>query len=338
MSAVDDDLRDVAFYYPGHLWHSTEWMKTLLLFFDGIGLLVPEYKQGEPELADPVLAAPLRERGLLHYLVADQVVDKQATGRLATALTEFIASGAFDSLAKDGSAFHEISMSRMGYYGDRGLAEMLFEELQARGLARKSKDGFSIPLHPAVRYLILVLLAQILRPRGPSMGFDLSPVTDQFRIVQGLTEFLDLPATPSAGHVVAFDLKSVSVDLSSVPLDEVLSFREGHRNEHRRYVRSVREFARELSLMPEQERASAFRDRQAELDDLANDLRRIARSAWKRPASFALGLAGASWTYTTGDPIGALLSTGALLVGGMGSEQNEAGAFSYLFAAHEQYV
>lgn len=296
MSAKADDLRDVAFYYPGHLWHSTEWMKTLLLFFDGIGLLVPEYKKGEPELSDPILAAPLRERGLLHYLVADQVVDKQATERLATALTQFISSGAFDSLAKDGTAFHAISMSRMGYYGDRGLAEAIFEQLEARGLARKSEDGVSIPLHPAVRYLILVLLAQILRPLGPAMGFELSPATDQSRVVRALTELLDLPAAASAGHVIAFDLQSVAVDLRSVPLDEVLSFREDYRSEHRRYVRSAREFARELSVIPGAERDSAFRDRQAELDDLANDLKRTARSAWKRPASFALGLAGASWT------------------------------------------
>lgn len=31
---------EVAFYYPGHLWHSGEWIKNLLLFFDGVGLLV----------------------------------------------------------------------------------------------------------------------------------------------------------------------------------------------------------------------------------------------------------------------------------------------------------
>jgi hypothetical protein len=310
----------------------------MLLFFDGVGLLIPEYKQGEPELVDPVLAAPLRDKGLLHYLVADQVVDKEATERLATALAEFISSGAFDSLSKDGTAFHEISMSRMGYSGDRGLAQMLFEELKTRKLAKDSEDGVSIPLHPAIRYLILVLLAQILRPKGLGLGLDLSPVTDQFRIVRALTEFLNLPAAPSAGHVVAFDLQSVSVDLSTVPLDEVLGFRAEHRQEHRRYVRSVREFARELSLMPEEERNRAFSDRQAELDDLANDLKRMARAAWKKPASFALGLAGASWTYTTGDPIGAILGAGALLLGGIESSSNEAGAFSYLFAAHGQYV
>jgi hypothetical protein len=337
MTEQTEALREIAFYYPGHLWHNTEWMKTLLLFFDGIGLLVPEYKKWEPELVDPVLAGPLRDQGLLHYLVADEVVDRPATERLATALTEFISSGAFDSLSQDGTAFHQISMSRLGYYGDPGLAEMLFKELESRGLARKSEDGVTIPLHPLIRYLILVLLAQILRPRGSAMGLDLSPVTDQFHIVHALTEFLNLPAAPSAGHVVTFDLQSVSVDLSSVPLDEVLSFRAEHRKEHRRYVQSVRAFARQLSFMPEQERTSAFQDRRAELDDLANDLKRKARSAWKRPTSFALGLAGASWTYATGNPIGALLAAGGLILKGAESDQHEAGAFSYLFAAHGQY-
>jgi hypothetical protein len=78
------DLQEVAFYYPGHLWRNSEWIKTLLLFFDGVSLLIPEYKQGEPEIADPVLAAPLREQGLLHYLIADRIVDKQATEKLIT--------------------------------------------------------------------------------------------------------------------------------------------------------------------------------------------------------------------------------------------------------------
>lgn len=338
MANETEGLPDVAFYYPGHLWRHTDWIKTLLLFFDGVGLLVPEYKRGEPEAVDPVLAAPLRDKGLLHYLVADQVVDKEATEHLASALTNFITSGAFDSLAKDGTAFHEISMSRMGFYGDRGLAQMLFEELEARGLARKSKDGVSIPLHPAIRYLILVLLAQILRPRGLNVGLELSPATDQPRIVRALTEFLDLPQAPSAGHVVAFDLQTVSVDLSAVPLDEVLGFRAEHRNAHRTYVRNVREFTRELSLMSEPDRMSALKDRQSALDDLANDLKRAARLAWKRPASFAIGFAGAAWTYKTGDPIGALLTAGALLLGGVGSSPKETSAFSYLFTAHEQYA
>ena len=218
------------------------------------------------------------------------------------------------------------------------LAEMLFEELQSRGLAHKSKDGVSIPLHPTVRYLILVLLAQILRPKGPSMGLDLSPATDHFKVVRALTEFLNMPEAPSAGHVVAFDLQTVAVDLSAVPLNEVLGFRAEHRAAHQKYARSVREFTRQLSMLPESERQSAFGDRQAEVEELASDLRRKARSAWRQPASFALGLAGAAWTYSTGNTIGALLAVGALASRGLPGQPTEAGAFSYIFAAHEQYA
>ena len=45
----------------------------------------------------------------------------------------------------------------------------------------------------------------------------------------------------------------------------------------------------------------------------------------KNLAAFAIGVAGASWTYATGDPIDALL--GLLLVG-ESAPSNEAGAFS----------
>src|SRR5262245_45232958 len=102
-----DDIKQVAFYYPGHLWHHTDWIKTLLLFFDGVGLLVPEYKKGEPEARDPVLAGPLRERGLLHYLVADQVVDKAATEEWATAMANIVESGMLNFIPGEGSVFSE---------------------------------------------------------------------------------------------------------------------------------------------------------------------------------------------------------------------------------------
>jgi hypothetical protein len=338
MTSKKEELKEVAFYYPGHLWHRPDWIKTLLLFFDGIGLLVPEYKQGEPETADPVLAGPLRDKGLLHYLVADRVVDKPTTRLLYDAVTELTAAGVFNALSKDGTAFHALSMSRMGFSGDAKLADDLYQQLSARGLARASQDGVSVPLHPHVRYLILILLAQILRSKGDSVGLELSPATDQVQIVRALTEVLGLATVQSTGSVIAFDLQSVSVDLGSVPLDEVLDFRTQNLEAHRRYVRSARKFARELSLMPEKDRAASFADRQADLDDMASDLKRKARSAWKLPASFALGLAGAGWTATTGNPVGALLAASALLVKGPGTPKVETGAFSYLFAAHERYA
>lgn len=331
-------LPEIAFYYPGHLWHSSDWIKSLLLFFDGIGLLIPEYKKEDPESFDPELAGPLRDKGLLHYLIADETVDKDATAKLAQTIETLISSGAFDTLKAEDTAFHAISRSRMGFYGDSEIAEHLFELLRARGLARDTEDGVSIQLHPLVRYLILTLLSQILRPKGLASGLDLSPATDQFEVVRALTELLSVPKLPSAGHVVAFDLQNVSVDLSTIPLDEVLTFRDEFKEEHRNYARSVRKFSRDLSLMSEQEQSREFVERQAQLDDLAADLRRNARSAWRKPASFFLGLAGGFWTYKTGDPIGALLGAGAVLTGGIDRQQNEAGAYSYIFAAHKRFA
>lgn len=44
---------EIAFYYPGHLWRDPDLIKTMLLFFDGIGLLVPEYKKHDLSLSIP---------------------------------------------------------------------------------------------------------------------------------------------------------------------------------------------------------------------------------------------------------------------------------------------
>lgn len=172
--------------------------------------------------------------------------------------------------------------------GDRELGERLFQRLKSRGLAEDSEDGVSIPMHRTVRALILVLLAQIIRPRGESMGLTLSPATDQWRLVDALQEIISNPddSSPSIGDVISFDMAMVGVNLGSIPMDEILDFRKQHYSQHRKYVLSVRRFARELSLMPAEERDLYFEQRQEELDDAARALRRVNRVAWKRAISF----------------------------------------------------
>lgn len=329
-------LPEVAFYYPGPSWHISDWIKNLILFFDGVALLVPEYIHDRPFEADPVLATALHDHNLLHILEPERLVDKAATEQLASALSDVITSGALDALDVN-TAFHTLSMSRLGYWGDRELAQMIFEELKTRRLARETEDGLSIPMHPQVRTLVLVLLAQILRPRGASVGLDLSPATDIPDLVTSLTELLTVKSLPSSGSVVSFDLNVVGVDLGPFPVDEVLDFRRGHLQEHREYARSIKRFLRELSLVPEEERSEMFAARQAELDDLASDLKRASRRAWKQPSSFALTLAGAAWTALSGDPLSAILGLGgaALTLGGSGGPN--AGAYSYLFQASRRF-
>ena len=66
------------------MWHHDDWIKTMILFFDGIGILLPDYLKGKPERADPAIAIPLREQGLLHILEPEtdrgQGRDREAFG------------------------------------------------------------------------------------------------------------------------------------------------------------------------------------------------------------------------------------------------------------------
>jgi hypothetical protein len=212
---------EIAFYYPGPIWHGSDWIKTMILFFDGIGILLPNYMNGKLEDEDPAITLPLKDKGLLHVLEPEKIVDKKATQKLTRAMDGIIDSGALDKFPM-ARRFHEISYSRLGGYGDLRLAQELLAKLKAKGLAKDSEDGVSIPMHPLARYLILVLLSQILRSYGPKLGAELSPATDRPEVVRALGELLSLPDSPSAGHVVSLDLETVSVDLRLVPMDEVL--------------------------------------------------------------------------------------------------------------------
>lgn len=326
---------EIAYYYPGPLWRSGDWVKTLLLFFDGVALLVPEYMRDKPFRNDPVMAEPLQDRGLLHILEPETFIDQASTERLTQILVDLISSGAFDELERS-PRFHELSYSRLGGRADEGLAEMILDELKERGLARASEDGVSIPMHPLVRATVLVLLAQILREPGQRRGLALQPVTDRQDVIKGLMTTLKLPQLPSAGRVIALDREQVSLNLASVPLDEVLEFRATHGQQHRAYMRNLRRFVAELAGLDEQARERAFVDRREELADAADDLRRLARTHWRRPlASFGLGLAGAAWSAHQGDFPAALLQLGAGLLGLQGMPDTGS-AYSYLFTAQRR--
>lgn len=330
-------MSDIAFYYPGHIWYDTDRIKSMLLFYDGVGFLIPKYKQGEPEAADPVLAAPLREKGLLHYFVADEVIDEPAAKALANAMGEIIESGSLNQFIQGDTEFHSLSMSRLGFDGNAEVATQLFGRLKDMGLAKESEDGSSIPMHPMVRYLVLVLLAQILRAPSAKKGIDLAPITDRQSILASLTGVLNIPNSPSAGKVIEFDLQSVTADLSAVPLEEVLDFRKQNLEAHKLYMRALRQFAREISLMPQGDQESAITDRQAELDDYAADIKNRSRRAWHKPATVGLGLAGATWAAAAGDPVSALLALGAIGAAEFGAGERQVDAYSYMISISNKF-
>ena len=170
---------DVAYYYPAPYWGfgESEWVKSLLLFFDQIAILLPDYMYGRHQAADPTLVEPLEDRGLLQVLEPKDWVDKNVANQLAEIIVELLTNGAFDDLPKE-KHFRELSQSRIGYSADVDLADFLVDELRARGLARPSNDGVSIPLHPVVRTTILVILSQLSRAAGTKRGLVIHPTTN----------------------------------------------------------------------------------------------------------------------------------------------------------------
>ena len=126
---------------------------------------------------------------------------------------------------------------------------------------------------------------------------------------------------------------ALSAVRNGVPLDDVLGFRDEHRDQHRLYMRSVRQAVLELSAMPVEERPRALADRRDDLAEQADALRRLARKRWRMPlARFGLGAAGATASAAAGNVPGAIV---ALLSGILGAKPagTPGSAYSYLFAA-----
>ena len=339
---ITDRVPEVAFYYPGQYWWDTDWVKNLILFFDGIAMLIPEHMRDYGGYEDRPVIAALKEHDLFHIVRPEEQVGKAETELLAENLIDIIASGHLDHLTRNrgtrDSAFGSLSMSRLGFMGDEKLAEFMLKELKDRGLAADSEDGVTIPIDRTVRTLILVLLSQILKSSGDRMGIELSPATDRLDVIEALDEIISGPDSlaQSVGEIVSFDMAMVGVDLSSVPMDEILDFREQHYKQHRNYRLDVRRFARELCLMPEDERRDTFERRQDELDSAARELKRMSREAWRKPISFAFGLAGVMSTLL-GNPIAAAIAASGAAVSSMSSAgPNDIGVYSYLFSARRE--
>ena len=330
-----EGLKDVAYYYPAPYWRAQEsdGIKSLLLFFDEVAILLPDYMYGKHISADPALTAPLEERGLLRILEPKEWVDSQMTRQLADVIFDLLAQGVFDDLPK-AQYFAELSRSRMGYGADVELADFLVEELQKQGLAKLSDDGVSIPLHPAVRTMFLVILGQLARTAAlERLGVVLHPATNLPEAAIDMVETLSLPTMPSCHSIIKLDLEPASLDLSSIPLDDVLQLREDHGSMHQEYMRSLRGFLVELGQIKDpKERELALLKRQQDTADLANDARRMTRnSVGKNLASWGLGITGAVWSIGTGDPLGAALGAAGLAVGRVPVPAVTAGAYSYLF-------
>ena len=335
---------DFAFYYPGQHWRDVDWIKNLICFFDGIAMLVPYGMPNPLRIDDDPVTWALEDHELIRVIRPEEVIDEKATEALAEAFGEIITSGRLDHLTQGHAKntiktdFEALAKAKLGVHIDQKLANSIFQTLYSKGLAYDTGDGVSVRMNRTVLALVLVLLAHILKPKGEDIGITLSPATDQRKVINILGELLKTESSPPAvGDIVSFDMAKVGVDFRRVPIDEILDFRQQHYCQHRDYILSVRAFARELSLMPPDEREAKFEQRQEELKDISHDLRKTYRVSWKTPFSFGIGLVGAAWAANQGDPIAGALAALAAVPALIPDEPQEVGVYSYLISAKRRF-
>jgi hypothetical protein len=239
---------------------------------------------------------------------------------------------------------HYVTYTRLGYRlnnaGVAHMADVIFDELRARGLAGDFtppagyRDGGElIGVHMSVWAVISMLLAHFVRPAGLKRNLDLQPVTrysnDFSSTVDGLAEL----GWVSRSRVISFDLEHVGIDLSLVPLDELIDFRVEHAAKYRSYVRNLRTFLQEQAATEDDRRHIVWAQRRDELAEAAHELQKVARTAWRRPAAMmSLGISGCVWAALQGDIPSAVI---ALLSGIVGAEkaQPPENPYAYIFEA-----
>jgi hypothetical protein len=312
----------------------------MLLFFDGAAVLVARDDRKILVRGQEETVYPLEEAGLLHILDPDDVIDQNA----ATALTEFvleIATSDERELLRDPLSAHSRALlgsqwrrPRALTSGERAASEMVWEEMRRRGYASRVRSDDSIYLEKDAWAAVLAFLAQALRPAGRSLGLDLLPATDNPMLLSGFHTVLNRARRApevSLADVVAFDLEQVALDLSGVPIVDLLEFRQQYGAEYQRYASNIRTFAHEVASTPRMDQGALLRSRRNEMAEEADRLVHIARTWWRQPiASISVGLAGTILAGTQRDWGSATLSFLSGMVGASG-RNDRTSVYSYLF-------
>jgi len=332
---------EFAHYYADWIWgrQDADWMKSLLLFFDGIALAVP------PEMATALieseahLAQPLMEQGLLRNYkpelwlgtsYIDQVRDFEQG---ATKIIQWDAASDQVNIIP----MRELIKFPAESYFLNNVYDCVSIEVLAR--AKFLTDAQSGQLGSQTQYMRALLVGITSRMLIQNIKeVAIQPVINSNGAALFVASMIGPPAGNAQPEIVVGDLAEVGIDLTVVPLDEVLDFRKQYGSEYRDYSREIREFVLSLSLMTEDERLTAISARRDELNDRAARLRRIGRESFKRQSvGMGFGIAGAAWTLVHGDPWGAAFAAGATAAGfSRRSLRSVGAAYTYILRAAKE--
>jgi hypothetical protein len=280
------------------------YLKNMLLFFDDARLVAPKRMKDRAWAIDEAIYGPLEDAGLLGDAELGDVIDPA-------------------KLRTDGPDFLDQPDGMM-----RLMLAQLWQQFQQTP-ASGGEGGAMDMLTPTG----FILLFHCAKRQHESSGHFMSPGTDTPEMAHKAIELFADSAAHGVRPVVEADIQQVGVDMAGVPIDEFLAFRTEHRDAHSRYMREARGLLQELVSVPPEAQQAILTERRQRIADYGADLDRQAQKAWKRPTSLAAAVGGVAWSAATMDPTGAIIGMFSLVFGLPGKQQQDQGAYSYLFNA-----
>ena len=234
-------MRDLALIYS--LPPEPQYLKSLLLFFDGLIFL------GDPRHVTiglrrwPELFEPLFESKVAQHVSTDSVFDDALNQAYAARLNQYLDAGVFDEYQPKVEPGRYMFMENFPALGntwqksrehaeDTLLAQApgLMERLRSRGLvadlslpkAWNVTGSDALGVDRRLRSITTALVSQFARTSlARQVGAAIHPIAESD---DALSEVLDLPRSPSRGHVYSVIWQLVSPTLELVSLPDILSF------------------------------------------------------------------------------------------------------------------
>ncbi|MBE4771235.1 hypothetical protein [Streptomyces caniscabiei] len=349
-----EGAKDYLYYASGWIWphNYSGQIKSLLLFFDGVTLSLPAWRF--PDVIDRSvdLGQSLFEKGLLINLPPEESLTPTSSSRLAEGLTQWIRNHPHrDTMPFDREeSLWDTSSEHWGERDDQQIAAagQFVRELQNLGLAHMIDSRWC--LSPDVYFLVLMAYCRSLQEEiAHRSDIVLQPVVDinTSRFAYSRQFLEDLRGQPSsttardpqrtAARVIESDWHEVGVDLSLVPLDEVLDFRAEHGESFRSYAQGLRNLLLASEKLNDEQFEAELSVRSAQISEEAANLQKMTRRAFGQSVAAAvLALGGATWTATQGDPIGALFATASAGVA-FARPSRPVTAYSYFFEIDRRF-
>jgi hypothetical protein len=342
----------VGYYYTDWIWpeRATDSMKSLLLFFDHLALVLPQRLHDVVVSEDPILALPLKEKGILLNLDPESWLEEAESDRIVNEVYNALAE---DSIPRNDRDYASLTTAHFGF--ESRATQELLAKLQGKGLIDGQVVDSVVQMAPAARLIILTALASILYEKSFRQGLELSLITFEngpsVKMRKGQTavrrqkpyrwypeSLMDVTREALEFVTLWEDFEAIGVDLSAVPLDEVLEFRQRHGTEYRAYIRGLRSFINTFRWGEEANDLEQFNERREELLDQSADLRRLSRRTFgRRAAILSVTAAAFGWSAYHGDPVSAALSSLAAALSLPSNPERSQRPFAYLFAIEDEF-